>query len=408
MRIINCARGGLVVEEDLKAALDSGHVAGAALDVFPVEPAKENILFGREDVIATPHLGASTTEAQENVALQIAEQMSDFLVTGAVVNALNMPSLSAEDAARLRPYLKLAEQLGSFAGQLVEADLEGVEIEYCGHAAELNVKPLTAIGAHRAARAAARYRQHGERAGHLPRARHPRQRDALHRDVRLPHAGAGHASRTQRRTRSIAGTLFGGDRPRIVGIEDIAMEAELGPAYAVSCATRTSPASSAISAARWARPGSTSRRFHLGRSAPGDDALCLVQVDQPLARCASRTRAPDPQRRPGEAAPLLGDRRGRWNAAPLRAHRAASAILAAANESRRRRRLGHMRRQGHERCDARGFGARRFRLGRIGGVGAGGNDVVHRAALGRGAGAAGRPPRAPARPISPMTRRPAS
>ena len=107
VRIVNCARGGLVVEEDLKAALDSGHVAGAALDVFPVEPAKSNILFGREDVIATPHLGASTTEAQENVALQIAEQMSDYLISGAVVNALNMPSLSAEDAARLRPYIKL-------------------------------------------------------------------------------------------------------------------------------------------------------------------------------------------------------------------------------------------------------------------------------------------------------------
>ncbi|HYM03379.1 MAG TPA: phosphoglycerate dehydrogenase, partial [Stellaceae bacterium] len=118
VRIVNCARGGLIVEEDLKAALDSGHVAGAALDVFPVEPAKENPLFGRENVIATPHLGAATSEAQENVALQIAEQISDFLTSGAVVNALNMPSLSAEEAARLRPYMKLMELLGSFAGQL--------------------------------------------------------------------------------------------------------------------------------------------------------------------------------------------------------------------------------------------------------------------------------------------------
>ena len=101
VRIINCARGGLVVEEELKAALDSGKVAGAAIDVFPVEPAKENILFGRDNVVATPHLGASTNEAQENVALQIAEQMADYLLTGAVVNALNMPSLSAEEAARL-------------------------------------------------------------------------------------------------------------------------------------------------------------------------------------------------------------------------------------------------------------------------------------------------------------------
>src|SRR5690349_16376285 len=145
VRIINCARGGLVVEDDLRAALDSGHVAGAALDVFAVEPAKENALFGREDLVATPHLGASTTEAQENVALQVAEQMADFLLTGAVVSALNMPSLSAEEAARLKPYMKLAQQLGSIAGQLTERDIRAVEIEYEGHAAELNVKPLTAV-----------------------------------------------------------------------------------------------------------------------------------------------------------------------------------------------------------------------------------------------------------------------
>src|ERR1700738_3465704 len=118
VRVINCARGGLIVEDDLKAALDSGHVAGAAIDVFPVEPAKESPFFGRDDVVATPHLGAATTEAQENVALQIAEQMSDFLTTGAVANALNMTALSAEEAVRLKPYVALAQQLGSFAGQL--------------------------------------------------------------------------------------------------------------------------------------------------------------------------------------------------------------------------------------------------------------------------------------------------
>src|ERR1700689_2489424 len=145
VRIINCARGGLIVEADLKAALDSGQVAGAALDVFPVEPAKENALFGNENVIATPHLGASTNEAQENVALQVAEQMSDFLMTGAVVNAINMPSLSAEDAPKLRPYLQLAEQLGSFAGQVTEEGLGSITIEYEGHVAALNLRPLTAV-----------------------------------------------------------------------------------------------------------------------------------------------------------------------------------------------------------------------------------------------------------------------
>src|SRR3546814_15688528 len=94
VRIVNCARGGLIVEADLRAALDTGHVAGAAVDVFEVEPTKDNVLFGSERLIATPHLGAATSEAQENVALQVAEQMSDFLLVGAVSNAINMPSLT--------------------------------------------------------------------------------------------------------------------------------------------------------------------------------------------------------------------------------------------------------------------------------------------------------------------------
>jgi len=101
VRIINCARGGLIDEHALKAAIDNGHVAGAALDVFETEPAKENILFGNEKVVATPHLGASTTEAQENVALQVAEQISDYLLTGAITNALNMPSISASEAQKV-------------------------------------------------------------------------------------------------------------------------------------------------------------------------------------------------------------------------------------------------------------------------------------------------------------------
>src|SRR5207237_9266660 len=123
VRLINCARGGLVDEADLAAALDSGQVGGAAFDVFVEEPARDNPLFGHPNFIATPHLGAATAEAQENVALQIAEQMADFLLTGAVSNAVNMPSLTAEEAARLRPYIALAAQLGSFAGQLTETGI---------------------------------------------------------------------------------------------------------------------------------------------------------------------------------------------------------------------------------------------------------------------------------------------
>ncbi|MBL8779419.1 MAG: phosphoglycerate dehydrogenase, partial [Alphaproteobacteria bacterium] len=130
VRIISCARGGLIDDTALRDALDSGHVAGAALDVFETEPAKDNVLFGSDKVVATPHLGASTSEAQENVALQVAEQMSDYLLTGAIQNAINMPSITADQAVKLKPWIKLAEQLGAFAGQLTETAIKGVEIVY--------------------------------------------------------------------------------------------------------------------------------------------------------------------------------------------------------------------------------------------------------------------------------------
>jgi D-3-phosphoglycerate dehydrogenase len=142
--LVNAARGGLVDEAALRAALDTGQVAAAAFDVFVTEPAKESVLFGAPNFVATPHLGASTNEAQENVALQVAEQMSDYLLAGAVTNALNMASISAEEASRLKPFIQLVEKLGAFAGQIADDGLEAVEIEYEGDVAQLNTQPLTA------------------------------------------------------------------------------------------------------------------------------------------------------------------------------------------------------------------------------------------------------------------------
>ena len=136
VRIINCARGGLIVEKDLIAALKSGKVAGAGIDVFEVEPATENELFHLPNVVCTPHLGASTSEAQENVALQVAEQMSDYLIKGAVSNAINMPSITAEEAPRLKPFVKLAEVLGAFVGQVTEDPIQEVEILFDGSTAQ--------------------------------------------------------------------------------------------------------------------------------------------------------------------------------------------------------------------------------------------------------------------------------
>src|SRR5712672_4376560 len=142
VRIINCARGGLVDENALRAALDSGHVAGAAFDVFTEEPATHTPLFGHPNVVCTPHLGAATSEAQENVALQIAEQMSDYLLRGAISNAVNFPSITAEEAPRLRPFVTLAEKLGSFAAPPTETGIKEVHLSYDGEVARMNTRAL--------------------------------------------------------------------------------------------------------------------------------------------------------------------------------------------------------------------------------------------------------------------------
>jgi D-3-phosphoglycerate dehydrogenase len=280
VRLVNCARGGLVVEADLAAALDRGHVAGAAIDVFAHEPACENPLFGRDNVVATPHLGAATTEAQENVALQIAEQMADFLLTGAVSNAVNVPSLTAEEAKRLSPYMKLAEQLGSFAGQLTETGITAVAIEYEGAVAELNVKPLTAIALTgllspqlatvNMVNAPQICRERDIRISETRRAE-PVAYQTLIRVIIT----------TERRIREVAGTLFAGDKPRIVSVEGISLEAELGrnmlfvrnydrPGFIGALGNALGAAEVNIAT------------FHLGRAALGQDAIALVGVDQSL------------------------------------------------------------------------------------------------------------------------------
>jgi D-3-phosphoglycerate dehydrogenase len=280
VRLINCARGGLVVEADLKAALDSGQVAGAAIDVFPVEPAKENLLFGHPHVVATPHLGAATTEAQENVALQIAEQMADFLIAGAVTNALNMPSLSAEDAARLKPYMKLAEQLGSFAGQLAEAPIEAVGIAYEGHAAELNVKPLTAIVL------TALLAPQLDTVNMVNAPVICRERNIRVSETRMSAEGDFHTLirvqvSTSAATRAVAGTLFGGSKPRITEVEGVPMEAELG-ANTLFVRNKDKPGFIGNLGRTLGEAGINIASFHLGRTAPGEDAICLVQVDQTM------------------------------------------------------------------------------------------------------------------------------
>ncbi len=280
VRIINCARGELVVEADMVAALKSGKVAGAAFDVFPKEPAKESPYFGLDNVVCTPHLGASTTEAQENVALQVAEQMSDYLMSGAVVNALNMPSVSAEDAPKLRPYMKLAEDLGAFAGQLAREGFDKVTIDYDGHVADLNTRPLTAIVL-KGLLAPLMESVNMVNAPVIARSRdidvteatHERSAD-YHTLIRVTVSGKGGE-------RSVSGTLFGGDKPRLVEVNGIPVESEIGR-HMLFVINRDKPGFIGSLGQTLGTAGINIATFGLGRIAAGEAAVALVNTDQTI------------------------------------------------------------------------------------------------------------------------------
>lgn len=281
VRIVNCARGGIVIEADLKDALDSGKVAGAALDVFEVEPAKDNILFGNDKVICTPHLGASTTEAQVNVAIQVAEQMADYLVNGGVTNALNMPSISAEDAPKLKPYLKLAEQLGEFAGQITDHAIEAIEIEYKGTITSVNTDPITSTLISRLL---------GSQLDCVNMVNAMQVAESRGIQIKQSYDNDGQDWRslinvvvtTSERTRNVTGTLFTGKEPRIVNIEGVPVEVKLANNM-LFIRNDDKPGLIGGLGTILADGGQNIADFHLGRQDCGDKAICLVSLDAPLA-----------------------------------------------------------------------------------------------------------------------------
>ncbi len=278
VRIVNCARGALVVEADLKEAIEAGQVAGAALDVFQEEPAKNSVLFGMEQVVATPHLGASTIEAQEKVALQVAEQMADFLLTGSVVNALNMPSVSAEEMPRLRPYMRLAGQIGRFMGQLVESAIESVTIEYEGQAASLNLKPLTALILE------GLLSPQLETVNMVNATSIAKSRDIQVSEVTRERAHGYQtlirlAVVTEVQSRTISGTLFNGDQPRIVEVKGVPIDAKLAPNM-LFVTNRDRPGLIGRLGTVLGDAGINIATFNLGRDAPGGNAIALLEIDE--------------------------------------------------------------------------------------------------------------------------------
>jgi len=264
----------------LRAALDAGHVAGAAFDVFTTEPATENPLFGHPNVICTPHLGASTSEAQENVALQVAEQMSEYLLRGAISNAVNFPSITAEEAPKLKPFIALAEKLGSFAGQLTETGVKKIQITYEGSVAQMKTKALTS------AAIAGFLRPMLEDVNVVSAPVVAKERGIVIEETTREAAGDYESLitvtvETERQTRWVSGTVFADGRPRIVNIKGIRMDAEFGPSM-IYITNLDKPGFIGRFSSTLGEAGINIATFHVGRDAPGGSAIALIEIDGEL------------------------------------------------------------------------------------------------------------------------------
>ncbi|WP_339108850.1 phosphoglycerate dehydrogenase [Thioclava sp. GXIMD4216] len=280
VRIINCARGGLVDEEALADLLKSGHVAGAALDVFAEEPATNNVLFNLPNVVCTPHLGASTTEAQENVALQVAEQMSNYLLDGAVENALNMPSMTAEEAKVMGPWVKLAQHLGGFIGQMTEDAIKAINITYDGSAAELNLKALDA------AVVAGIMKASQPEVNMVSAPALAKERGIQISTTSQTQSGAydGYIKVTvvsETKERSIAGTVFSDAKPRFIQIKGINIDAEVGE-HMLYTTNEDVPGVIGKLGTLLGEHGANLANFTLGRAKAGGEAIAIAYLDEAL------------------------------------------------------------------------------------------------------------------------------
>ncbi len=278
--IINCARGGLIDEAALREGLNSGHIRAAALDVYANEPARENALFGTPGLIATPHLGASTREAQENVALQVAHQISDYLLSGAVTNALNMPSVSAEEAPRLRPFIDLAEKLGLLAGQLISSGVKRIEVSYLGDIAGLNTKPIASaalagvlkpmLGNVNLVSAPALAAERGIVLAQTSQEQLGDYESVI--SIRVE---------TENTVRIVSGSLFAG-QPRVIQTNDVVLDAPFSP-HMLFVENEDTPGFIGALGQTLGERTVNIATFNLGRTEQGGQAIALVGIDQRIS-----------------------------------------------------------------------------------------------------------------------------
>ena len=280
VRIINCARGGLVDEDALAEALKSGQVAGAAFDVFAEEPAKENALFNLPNVVCTPHLGAATTEAQENVALQVAEQMSNYLLDGAVENALNMPSMTAEEAKVMGPWVSLAGHLGSFVGQMTDEPIKAINILYDGSVADMNLDALNC------AVVAGIMKKVNPDVNMVSAPVIAKDRGIQISTTNQDKSGVFEGFIkvtvvTEKRERSVAGTVFSDGKPRFIQIKGINVDAEIG-AHMLYTTNEDVPGIIGLLGNTMGKNGVNIANFTLGRDEVGGEAIALLYIDDKL------------------------------------------------------------------------------------------------------------------------------
>ncbi|MFD0711121.1 phosphoglycerate dehydrogenase [Paenibacillus sp. GCM10027626] len=285
MRIVNCARGGIIDEQALVEAIDQGIVAGAAFDVFEVEPpAADHPFLGHPKIIVTPHLGASTVEAQENVAIDVSEQVLNILRDKPFMNAVNMPPIPANVRNKLQPYFGLGEKLGSFAAQITEGAIEEITVSYSGELAEVDTQPLT------------RYIVRGVMAHHLGldqvnvvNSMHLAKQRSVNVVIQTSHTAKDFTNlvtvtlRSKKETRQVSGTLLTGYGPRIVQVDKFPVDVD--------------PEGHIILVSHFDKPGIVGRvgtllgsndvniaTMQVGRQLAGGSAIMLIRVDKSVPK----------------------------------------------------------------------------------------------------------------------------